>query len=661
MLIKGIKIKNFRQYKNVDLEFSTDPNKNLTVILGENGYGKTTLVRAFIWCFYRDGKLFKNPILLNDDVAKDMKSESEETVSVTIDLEHADVNYRITTTEKYRKNSFGNVVVSSKASTSVIRDTVPLYEGAVDSEINKILKKDLKDYFFYDGENNKIDSMSKKQSLKDAISQMMGIKRLETLKSYFQATGTSGVVGVLNNEFKGSTIDLQPIRDDLDEANEEKEIALSQISMNKEKIEELIVKRDEKQAIIDANKDVQEDQQQLKFLLGKIKSNQEKVDPMFSMMINQFNGKNNAFLKSLYSRCFEKNELEKLTSLSSFGTEKSLSHISEEAIDQLIERGYCICGTVIKDKNDAYQHLIEAKSHMEPHDFGKYLSDFIESEKHNSDAAAKMMNSSKDNVNSFLDHIDAIDVDKDNAEEIKRKIAGRQDVGQWQIDVNTLNDQISNLEGQNTYIIENRIPVLDKKILALQTKLNSAVEKTKDNKLISLCLDYAAQIYSQTEKKIKKAQDDTRSALEKDVNEIFSTMYHGERSISIDKEFNIITKAGDSVLDNSTGTDTVKNFAFVAGLLKSIKNNVLLEEFAEDEDRDECYPLVMDAPFSDTDAEHIRNICKTLPMYCDQIFIIVIKKDFEVAEDDIKDRIGKLYQIQKHSETHVTIKESRNV
>ena len=115
------------------------------------------------------------------------------------------------------------------------------------------------------------------------------------------------------------------------------------------------------------------------------------------------------------------------------------------------------------------------------------------------------------------------------------------------------------------------------------------------------------------------------------------------------------------MLDNSTGTDTVKNFAFVAGLLKSIKNNVLLEEFAEDEDSDECYPLVMDAPFSDTDAEHIRNICKTLPMYCDQIFIIVIKKDFEVAEDDIKDRIGKLYQIQKHSETHVTIKESRNV
>ena len=35
MLIKNIRIKNFRQYKNVFLEFSTDPHKNLTVILGK--------------------------------------------------------------------------------------------------------------------------------------------------------------------------------------------------------------------------------------------------------------------------------------------------------------------------------------------------------------------------------------------------------------------------------------------------------------------------------------------------------------------------------------------------------------------------------------------------------------------------------------------------
>lgn len=661
MLIRKIRIKNFRQYKNVDIEFSTDPEKNLTVILGENGYGKTTLVRAFIWCLYRDGKLFKNNVLLNEDLAKEMKPGQEESVIVSIDLDHANVSYRITTTEKYRKDHASNISVSQKAFTSIIRDSVPLYDGAVDTEISKILKRDLKDYFFYDGENNRIESMSKKQSLNDAISQMMGIKRLETLKSYFQSTGTSGVVGVLNSEFEGSAIDLQPIRDDLDEANKQLDNANSQVEKNIREIGKLIISRDEKQAIIDSNKDIQDDQARLKNLKIKIKNDQEKVDSMFSIMVSQFNGRNDALLKSLYARCFKKYGLENLQIESTFGTDKSLSHISVEAIDQLISRGYCLCGTKIADKNDAYQHLIEAKSHMEPHDFGKYLSDFIESERHNLDSSNAVINSVKENIDFFLDYIDAIDIDTEAADEISKNIEGRQDVGQFQSDVNTLNNQIRYLEAQNEYINDNVKLEINNKIHNLQIRLNNAVEKTNDNKLIELCLKYAKQIYTQIEKRIEKAQEDTRDALEKEVNKIFTTMYHGDRSIEIDKDFNIIIKSGNSVLDNSTGTDTVKNFAFVAGLLKSIKNNVLIKEFPDDENIDECYPLIMDAPFSDTDTEHIKNICKTLPIYCDQIFIIVIEKDFKVAESDISNRIGKLYRIQKHSETYVTIKESHHV
>lgn len=287
MLIKNIRIKNFRQYKNVFLEFSTDPHKNLTVILGENGYGKTTLIRAFIWCLYRDGKLFKNPILLNDDVATEMSPGSEEKVVVTIDLVHANTNYRITTTEKYRKDVSGAITVSSKAATSMIRESNPILYNQTDVEINKILKQDLKDYFFYDGENNKIEYMSKRKSLKNAVSQMMGIKRLETLKSYFQETGTSGVFGVLNEEYKGSSIDLQPIRDELDSIKAERDSTLKQADDNENQINLLTESRNEKQAIIDANKDVEEDQKKLKLLVNKVEKNQLNVDSLFNEMINK--------------------------------------------------------------------------------------------------------------------------------------------------------------------------------------------------------------------------------------------------------------------------------------------------------------------------------------------------------------------------------------
>ena len=51
MKIKKIEIKNFRQFKGQNIiDFNTDGK--ITVILGDNGTGKTTLMQFFNWVFY---------------------------------------------------------------------------------------------------------------------------------------------------------------------------------------------------------------------------------------------------------------------------------------------------------------------------------------------------------------------------------------------------------------------------------------------------------------------------------------------------------------------------------------------------------------------------------------------------------------------------------
>ena len=52
MLIKRIELINFRQYIDTTIEFSVDPQKNITIIMGDNGTGKTTLAQAFQWALY---------------------------------------------------------------------------------------------------------------------------------------------------------------------------------------------------------------------------------------------------------------------------------------------------------------------------------------------------------------------------------------------------------------------------------------------------------------------------------------------------------------------------------------------------------------------------------------------------------------------------------
>ena len=47
MLLQSIELQNFRHFINEKIDFSTDPERNVTLIIGENGTGKTTFAQAF--------------------------------------------------------------------------------------------------------------------------------------------------------------------------------------------------------------------------------------------------------------------------------------------------------------------------------------------------------------------------------------------------------------------------------------------------------------------------------------------------------------------------------------------------------------------------------------------------------------------------------------
>ncbi len=84
MEIKSIKLINFRQFKNASIDFSTDSQKNVTIIIGENGTGKTTLEQAFFWCLYGITK-FKDKVVLNRSVAECLTNSSQ-TAKTTVEL-----------------------------------------------------------------------------------------------------------------------------------------------------------------------------------------------------------------------------------------------------------------------------------------------------------------------------------------------------------------------------------------------------------------------------------------------------------------------------------------------------------------------------------------------------------------------------------------------
>ena len=53
MLIDKIILRNFRvYYGSNELNLSIDPEKNVSIISGQNGFGKTSFLTALVWCLY---------------------------------------------------------------------------------------------------------------------------------------------------------------------------------------------------------------------------------------------------------------------------------------------------------------------------------------------------------------------------------------------------------------------------------------------------------------------------------------------------------------------------------------------------------------------------------------------------------------------------------
>mgnify|MGYP003499336774 FL=1 len=98
MILKKLTLRNFRQFKDPKpIEFSQDEDKNITLILGDNTSGKTTLLQAFLWCLYGTANFKSKDSLLNAEIAQELiKSNENVEICVSLEIEHQDISYFIT-------------------------------------------------------------------------------------------------------------------------------------------------------------------------------------------------------------------------------------------------------------------------------------------------------------------------------------------------------------------------------------------------------------------------------------------------------------------------------------------------------------------------------------------------------------------------------------
>jgi len=659
VLLKSIKLNNFRQYRgNQKIVFSSDQKKNVTVILGDNTSGKTTLVQAFNWALYGTSTFKTQDFLLNLDVSREMILGDSQTVEVEICLNHDSTDYIITREQNYVCDSRGTVrptpaqkSISYKAADG---QTKPIPASAIDSTINKILPSDLASYFFFDGE--RIGNISNKQDVTDAVKGLLGLTVLDNTLKHLDPSKKSSVIGKLKEsmdlagnkkaEEASKRIETEQSRSQaIAEQLECIDNELNYYDKRKEHLEELLRDNQSTKAL----------QERKKKLEDQIQAEGSALEQTYIRLMSDFNTNTTSFFaQPLMARAID------LLRSVRFD-DKGVPNMNASSIDFVIARGQCICGSVVREGNEAHNRLLYEREFLPPQSIGTMIRTFtgqVNTYHSTNDSYYNNVRAKYTDIGRYKTRIQEW---ADEVEEISNKIKGKDNMKKIEDELRDVKERLKAfVKKRENFVREDEVCTRD--IERYQKAYDGLVGVSEKNRQIQLYVKYAEAVYEWIRDAYESKQGDIRSRLELRVNDIFSKMYHGKREVLIDSKYRVslmTAYAAESIqTDESRGLETVKNFAFIAGLVDLAREKVLGKTGAEDLTlSSEPYPLVMDAPFSNADEKHVSNIARILPQIAEQVIMVVMSKDWGFAEPVMADRVGMTYILAKQSETLTYIRE----
>lgn len=665
MQIKKIELKNFRQFQRACLEFAQgEKGKNVTIIIGENGAGKTTFAQAFFWCLYGEA-VFNDKVMLNRLVSDQMQPGDRNEARVTLVLKHGEVEYTIDRTQTYRKSG-KNVIpdntvikVSHKDKQGISYDTK---SSRIESEIEKILPREISSYFFFDGEriekmSRDITSGRKSAEFAEAVNSLLGLKGIQEALNHLRPKSKNSVIGSYEASFDASGNEkITNLNKKIDDCDLELEKQLKYKEIYENEIASARREKENSSQEIRQHSDGVQLQKNKDLLLERIKNAEKFRANYYKEICGKFNNSMSPFL----SLCLIERSLKLLTNEDISG--KDIPYIHEQTINYLIRQGVCICGTHLDEGSEPYLKLKGLINFLPPQSIGTSVSDFKkESQKRLSDEDSQnLVTEIRDIYQQIADINSNIDEYNEDIQDIDTKLSGNnisERVRFAQRRIQTCDKK----ERDNIKLLETcvkEIGKLESERERADTERRNLALRDKNNKVIELCIMYAKRLYNDLYQEYEEQEKITRNNLQNTINEIFNDIYNGDLSLVIDDQYHISVYASNS--EGEVETSTAQNisviFAFILGIIKLAKESQQSRNEADRILDAEPYPLVMDAPLSTFDKRRIQSVCQTLPKTADQVIIFIKDTDGEIAEAYLREHIVKTHFFVKKNEFLTEIK-----
>ena len=663
MRLQSIELTNFRQFKDEKIQFAIDKNQNVTLIMGDNGSGKTSLAQAFFWCFYGTNS-FQDKILLNRLVANNMIPNQKEMVCVRVYLEHKQEEYCVVRQQEYTKQyndslkPQNSILAISKKDKNGNRmwlgtgKTESLKNIELTNTINDIMPQDLSKYFFFDGEkietlSKEISSGRKSNNFVEAVNSLTGLKATRNALNHLNPKLKGSVIGKLEDEYIGGsdrriaelTEEIKRLKSEWQSADDDINSADESIKSNDLYIEELENK-------IKTYAEAENLQRTKTIRQNELKEHKWRKYQSLSRIYDNLNRDN------LFDRFIcEWPVKEALVILSNSDVSgKDIPKLHGDTIKYLLKQKQCICGTILEENSKEWKVLENLINYLPPESISTSIGNFIKRMKDKYQEKVYLLNDARSDFASILTLDEQISQCLEEIDEIDKKLNGK-DVSR---EVNKLNKLISTTKintvqlRNNKSALEKRIGGFSVSIQSKETERDTLAKKSSQNASIALAKKYAEALYDKFNVEYKAKEIKTKANLQAYINENFKKFFNGSITLQIDDNYAVKVSVNDKFnsLETSTAQGIAVIFAFLAAIIRIAKEN----------SANETYPVVMDAPLSTLDNQRIKIVCDTLPQIADQVIIFIKDTDGKVAEQYFGNAIGRRLTFDKISDYLTEIK-----
>ncbi|MFF0870143.1 AAA family ATPase [Nonomuraea sp. NPDC003560] len=647
----SVELENFRPYQGTQkISFAQAPDTNVTVLWGTNGGGKTTLLNAFTWALYGvlSSDVENQDQLINTTVWNNAPEGTPLTASVTIEFEHGNHVYivkRSVYTPKHgpfqprprpelqlwRRESGGNLE--------------PVLNPS--GHLDQIMPQRLSRFFFVNGE--RIEALVKHEGgddVREAVKTLLGLEAMERAIMHLPKVAEKLRRGMKAEDASQHKLDdLLRQLEDTERMIQEQQRRRTAAEKEQKHFDAEIKLLNLRMTQLTEAKELQHNRYRLEDQLKRVQTARQEQEEERAKLVGTSGFL--AFLPTLPGKvlaaCEELRERGELP-----------APLKRAFIDELIERGECICGTP----------LGEGSPHRAALESWRARAGLAEVE-----AAWNQLRGTVESIEEqrvqMYDALRGFDGRIAEAQEEERRL--EHGIGEIGIKLKRLpseevveteekleaaksarDEKVAVIGAANAEIqrLSDVKEDLKKQIKGLEVK--DARSRRIKNRIMAI--EEAGRALTQI---LEILSQGVRRRLDARIRDLYRLVslknYEPELAPDFDLELWDLSGSVRVAAPKSTGENMLLSLAFVGSLIGEARESqsggrTFIQGIGGD------FPVVMDAVFGNLDDDYRKAVADFLPKLASQVVILTSKAQAgEIVEQELRPRLGKQYVITAHT------------